>query len=146
MVKETVSLPIKLVCGSSFELVLFVTPLAEEYPVVLGHSWLKSANPTINWTKNTLELTKLTAPERVTTPPIALIGAAAFKRACCLEGSLSFQLAPTSTDRVFGRTSVLSGESAELKEIPKDYKEYVDVFNKNKAKQLLPHCNHDLSI
>jgi len=69
MVKETVSLPIKLVCSSSFELVLFVTPLAREYPVVLGHSWLKSANPTINWTKNTLELTKITAPEQVTTPP-----------------------------------------------------------------------------
>ena len=53
---------------------------------------------------------------------------------------------PTSTNCVFGRTSVLSGESAELKEIPKDYKEYADVFNKNKAKQLPPHRDHDLSI
>ena len=79
-------------------------------------------------------------------PPIALIGVAAFKRACRLEGSLSFQLTPTSTDRIFGRTSVLSGESTELKKIPEDYKEYVDIFNKNKAKQLPPYRDHDLSI
>jgi len=35
-VKEIVTLPINLVCGSSFELNLFVTPLAKEYPIVLG--------------------------------------------------------------------------------------------------------------
>jgi len=55
-VKEIVTLPVKLVCDLSFELSLFVTPLAGKYPIVLGYSWLKLTNPMIDWAKNTLEI------------------------------------------------------------------------------------------
>jgi len=47
-VKEIVTLLIKLVCGSLFELNLFVTLLTKDYSIVLGHSWLKLANPIDN--------------------------------------------------------------------------------------------------
>jgi len=47
-VKEIVTIPIRLICSLSFELDLFVTPLAGEHPIVLGHSWLKVTNPMID--------------------------------------------------------------------------------------------------
>ena len=56
-VKEIVTLPIHFVCGLSSELDLFVTPLVEGYPVILGYNWLRSENPTINWARNTTKLT-----------------------------------------------------------------------------------------
>jgi len=48
-VKEIVTLLIKLVCSLLFELNLFITLLTKDYPIVLGHSWLKLANPIDNW-------------------------------------------------------------------------------------------------
>ena len=81
-VKEIVTLPIKLACGSSFELNFFVMPLAGGYPIVLGYSWLQLTNPTIDWVKNTLRIPQTHHPKQILAPPIVLIGAAAFKRAC----------------------------------------------------------------
>jgi len=89
-VKEIVTLPIKLACGSSFELNFFVMPLVGEYPIVLGYSWLQLTNPTIDWVKNTLRILQTRHPKQILVPPIALIGAAAFKRACQQKGSVSF--------------------------------------------------------
>ena len=145
-VKEIVTLPIKLACGLSFELNLFVTPLAEEYPIVLGYSWLQSMNPTIDWVKNTLRIPQTCHPKQILAPPIALIGAVAFKRACRQRGSVLFQLAPTPSGSNYARASTLLGENAKLTELPEEYMEFSDVFSKNKAKQLLPHHDHDLSI
>ena len=81
-VKEIVTLPINLACDLSFELDLFVTPLARECPIVLGHSWLKSTNSTINWTENTLNFLPSKTLSLNTLPSIALIGAKVFLKAC----------------------------------------------------------------
>ena len=81
-VKEIVTLPIHFACGLSSELDLFVTPLVEGYPVILGYNWLRSENPMIDWAQNTTKLTHTTKSKPTTAPPIALIGATAFKRAC----------------------------------------------------------------
>jgi len=145
-VKEIVTIPIKLICGLSFELDLFVMPLAGEHPIVLGYSWLKTTNPSINWAKNTLELLQDQETKQNVTPPIALIEAVAFRRACREQGSLLFQLTPFSSNTRHGKASTLLRETIELNNVPKDYREFSDVFSKNKSKQLPPHCDHDLLI
>jgi len=145
-VKEIVTVPIKLICSSFFELDLFVTPLAGEHPIVLGYSWLKTTNPSINWAKNMLELPQDQETKQNIMPPIVLVGTAAFKRACQEQGSLLFQLAPSSSNTRHGKASILLRGTTELNNVPEDYQEFSDVFSKNKSKQLSPYRDHDLSI
>jgi len=45
-----------------------------------------------------------------------------------------------------GRASILYSEMPKLDGLPDEYLEFADVFNKNRSKQLPPHCDHDLSI
>jgi len=76
-------------------------------------------------------------------PPIALINAAAFLKACQLNGSQQFsiQLKP---DGSFRTASV--DAAPDLSSVPKAYHDFADVFSKAKASVLMPHREYDLKI
>jgi len=76
-------------------------------------------------------------------PPIALINAAAFLKACQLDGSQQFsiQLKP---DGSFRAASVDAAPN--LSSVPEAYHDFADVFSKVKASVLMPHWEYDLKI
>jgi len=82
----------------------------------------------------------------VCTPPhISLINAAAFVRACKLEGSTKYQLQLRPSDSAKARSSSAS-TLPDLDIVPPEYRDYADVFSKAKASELPPHCDYDLKI
>ncbi|KIO15013.1 hypothetical protein M404DRAFT_78252, partial [Pisolithus tinctorius Marx 270] len=78
-------------------------------------------------------------------PPITLINAAAYVRACKLEGSTQFQLHLCPLDPVLARSTSTS-PPPDLAGVPKDYHNFADVFSKAKASTLPPHWEYDLKI
>jgi len=82
----------------------------------------------------------------VCTPPhISLINAAAFVRACKLEGSTKYQLQLRPSDSAKAHSSSAS-TPPDLDIVPPEYRGYADVFSKAKASELPPHCDYDLKI
>jgi len=82
----------------------------------------------------------------VCTPPhISLINAAAFVRACKLEGSTKYQLQLRPADSARARFSSTS-TPPDLDIVPPEYRDYADVFSKAKASELPPHRDYDLKI
>jgi len=82
----------------------------------------------------------------VCTPPhISLINAAAFVRACKLEGSTKYQLQLRPSDTAKARSSSAS-TPPDLDIVPPEYRDYADVFSKAKASELPPHRDYDLKI
>jgi len=82
----------------------------------------------------------------VCTPPhISLINAAAFVRACKLEGSTKYQLQLRPSDSAKARSSSAS-TPPDLDIVPPEYHDYADVFSKAKASELPPHRDYDLKI
>jgi len=82
----------------------------------------------------------------VCTPPhISLINAAAFVRACKLEGSTKYQLQLRPSDSAKARSSSTT-TLLDLDIVPPEYRDYVDVFSKVKASELPLHCDYDLKI
>ena len=76
-------------------------------------------------------------------PVIALINAAAYVHACKLEGSIQFsiQLRPDSALQAASADAV-----PDLSAVPKEYRDFADVFSKAKALVLTPHWEYDLKI
>ena len=82
----------------------------------------------------------------VCTPPhVSLINAAAFVRACKLEGSTQFQIHLCPSDTAKGWSSSTS-TPPDLSIIPSEYHDYADVFSKAKASELPPHRDYNLKI
>jgi len=82
----------------------------------------------------------------VCTPPhISLINAAAFVRACKLEGSTKYQLQLRPSDSAKARSSS-AFTPPDLDIIPPEYRDYADVFSKAKASELPPHRDYNLKI
>jgi len=76
---------------------------------------------------------------------ISLINAAAFMRACKLEGSTKYQLQLCPSDSAKACSSSAS-TPLDLDIIPLEYHNYTDVFSKAKASELPLHCDYDLKI
>jgi len=73
------------------------------------------------------------------------VNATAFKIACKTKGAISFQIA--SLPIVITSLTVQIGEATpEIPRLPKDYKEYTNVFSTQKAKILPEHRPYDLAI
>ena len=161
MITEAVELPICFPSNNLFSIDFYVTSLDPSCSIVLGHNWLTHHNPLIDWvsgsitfqTPEQVDLTKppmaktcATAakstpaelPPKLQAPPIALINAAAFKQACKMEGSVTFQLniAPSN---VKGHAANLNSETVDMENIPEAYQEFSNVFSKAKADTLAPH-------
>jgi len=84
-------------------------------------------------------------------PQISLINAAAFMRACKLEGSTKYQLQLHPSNSVKARSSSTSTPLV-LDVVPPEYRDYVNVFSKAKASELpchihtFPSCNSGLTL
>jgi len=80
-------------------------------------------------------------------PHISLINAAAFVRACKLEGSTKYkyQLQLCPSDSAKARSSSAS-TPLDLDIVPLEYHDYADVFSKAKASELPLHRNYNLKI
>jgi len=78
---------------------------------------------------------------------ISLINAAAFLRACSLPGSQQFSLNLADIE-VSGRSASTSKlpDPVDLSNVPEEYHEFADVFDKAKAQTLAPHRPYDLKI
>ena len=80
-------------------------------------------------------------------PHISFINAAAYVRACKLEGTQVFQLNLTSDSELFARAATTSTEDGvDLSKIPEEYHEFADVFSKSRADTLAEHRPYDLNI
>ena len=93
---------------------------------------------------NTSEPPNVSPPKK---PSISFINAAAYVRACKLEGTQVFQLNLTSDSELFARSATTaSAEGVDLSKIPEDYHEFADVFSKTRADTLAEHRPYDLKI
>jgi hypothetical protein len=90
-------------------------------PVVLGMPWFKKHNPEVNWKEEKMTL-------RCSAPAITFVSAAAFKRSVKATHGEYFTL---HLQHNVARTLQPS-------ELPEDYHDYADVFDKEKAVALPP--------
>src|SRR5882724_7992593 len=92
------------------------------------------------------EMKKPTSPvEPRKTPRVTLINAAAYSCASKLEGSKCFQLR-ISHPEVTGQTMTTMEKTVDMDNVPKEYHNSTDVFNKSKASKLAEHRPYDLNI
>ena len=77
-------------------------------------------------------------------PKIAFINAAAYMCASKLPGSITFQM--TFSPEGLSAKATSTGSPTDLLDIPEDYHEFADVFDKKKADTLPPHRSYDLKI
>ena len=77
-------------------------------------------------------------------PNIAIIGAAVFLQISKLLGSSNFELCLYSLDIQANFTKL--AKASDLSNVPSEYHEFTDVFNKTKAEVLTPHHSYDLKI
>ena len=121
----SVDLPVTFPTGNTLELSFYVTKLDSPSTAVLGLNWLTAFNPLVDWSSRTIsfptkvisepptpddaatspeestssdESSESPSPEPRSTPLVSHVGAAAFARACKLEGSevYHFRLRATS--------------------------------------------------
>ena len=80
-------------------------------------------------------------------PKISFVNAAAFQRACKLEGSVQFTLSLNSMSACSASISnTTTDDPIDLSKVPPEYHDYVDVFSKKKASTLAPHRPFNLKI
>jgi hypothetical protein len=83
-------------------------------------------------------------PPKLKEPRVALLDAATFMRTCTLDGSHCFLLNLTPEPWA-GAASALA-DAVDLKDLPKEYHDFMDVFSKSKADTLAPRRPYDLKI
>ena len=160
MITEAAELPIHFSPSDLFSIDFYVTSLDPSCSIVLRHNWLTRHNPLIDWvlgsitfrtskqmdptTAPTVDTQSILAetPPKLQAPPIALINVAAFKWACKMEGSVTFQL-NIAQPNVKGCVANLNPESVDMESVPEANQDFSDVFSKAKADTLSPHRPYD---
>jgi len=74
---------------------------------------------------------------------ITLINAAAYQHACQMPRAQTFQLAPTTLSE---QATQIETINPELNEVPLEYHQFSDMFDKQCLKLLPEHCPYDLTI
>ena len=170
-ITQTTLIPLHFPSGEVISVDFYVTPLDKSVSVVLGYRWLSAYNPLIDWKTHSIQFrttpsarpvsptpvpsqltpdstghpTPSTSTPSASAPSISLVNAAAFARACKMEGSESFTLNLTQESLAARGTSVAE-DPPDLSGIPDEYHDYADVFSKGKADTLPEHRPHDLKI
>lgn len=166
-ITQTVALPLHFPSGEVISVDFYVTPLDQSVSAVLGYSWLSAYNPLIDWKKHSIQFRTAPSarpvsdsvptpspppdspPESPTSPrvapPVSLVNAAAFARACKMPGATSYTL-NLAADTTAARSSSISDSPPDLTGIPEDYHEFADVFSKSQADILPEHRPYDLKI
>jgi hypothetical protein len=83
-------------------------------------------------------------PPKLEKPWVAFLDAATFMQTCTLDGSRCFLL--NLTPEPLARAALASADPVDLKDLPKEYHDFADVFSKSKAGTLAPHKPYDLKI
>jgi hypothetical protein len=157
-------IPLRFPDGHTQSLDFYVTPLDSSVSVVLGHNWLTQYNPLIDWVLGSITFrtplsdplvetqsasahassAKSEPPPKIDEPRVALLDVATFMQTCMLDGSHCFllNLAPEPS----ACAALASADPVDLKDLPKEYHDFVDVFSKSKADTLAPHRPYDLKI
>jgi len=152
VITEATDLPIRFPSGDVTLMTFYVTPLDSDCKVVLGHNWLTRYNLLIDWVLSSIKFR--TSTQQVPTPssfpnpvahsPSALrLNAAAFLKACQLDGSQQFSI-EVKPDGSFRTASV--DAAPDLSSVPKAYHNFADTFSKAKASVLAPHREYNLRI
>ena len=153
MITEAAKLPICFSPNNLFSIDFYVTSLDPSCSIVLRHNWLTRHNPLIDWvlssitfqtseqmdpktspmveTHATTKSSSTKAPPKLQAPPVTLINAAAFKQACKMEGSVTFQLNIAPSD-IKGCVANLNSELVDMESVPEVYRDFSDVFSKAK--------------
>jgi hypothetical protein len=102
-----------------------------------------SQGPRVPLSEPPSELPKVSLPK----PSISFVNAAAYSRACKLEGSQVFQINLANHPELLARAAKASPEEViDLSSVPEEYHEFADVFSKRKAFSLAEHRPYDLKI
>jgi hypothetical protein len=83
-------------------------------------------------------------PPKLKEPRVALLDAATLMQTCLLDGSRCFLLNLALEPSACAASA--SADPADLKDLPKEYHDFADVFSKSKADTLAPHQPYDLKI
>ncbi|KAF8222524.1 hypothetical protein L208DRAFT_1222699, partial [Tricholoma matsutake] len=168
-ITQIVKLLVTFPAGEVFNLSFYVTSLNSSCSTILGHNWLKQYNPLIDWSSSQLAfrsadhrgpaplmsplspnllveildsstLSESPIPPKFTPPNISFINAAAYVHASKLPGAVAFQM--TFVPEGLSARSAHSANSSDFSEIPPEYHEFADVFNKTKADTLPLHRSY----
>ena len=161
-ITEELSVPVRFPDQEVLTINFYVTPLDSTCAAVLGLNWLTRYNPLVDWASRRLTFrspapvpsssTSLASVEGFSArtaedpstpvPPISIIGAAAFFKACSLPGSRAFQMSLPSIQA----HSATAADHPDLSSVPSQYHDFADVFSKSKADSLPEHRPYDLKI
>ena len=103
-----------------------------------------TTSPTVE-THTTPKSSPAKTPLKLQVPPIALINAVAFKQACKMEGSVTFQL-NIAQSNIKGHAANPNPKSVDMESVSEAYRDFSNVFSKAKADTLTPHRPYDLKI
>ena len=161
-IRHSVDLLIRFPTGEQHSVTFFVTPLDASCNAVLGYNWLTQYNPLIDWVLSSITFRTpkpadvLANPEKIALAPIssnpptptllvapciALVNAAAFARISKLDDVQTFQLFVSPHDK-----TISDPTPADMSNVPKEYHDFSDIFNKTRADTLGPHKPYDLKI
>lgn len=168
----THSCSLRLNLGQRRETINFDVTKLGQYPLVLGISWLRSANPRIDWRRNTISIGNSESPYSVKALPFVPTTIPNTPNIAWID-STTLNNAPDILDLpvetlVYSEKSLLLSVSSEYgprgptfpddlpdspeyieklrQVVPSQYHDLISAFSKQKADTLPPHRPYDLSI
>ena len=172
IITQAIKLHICFSSGEKQTMNFYVTPLDSSCTLVLGHHWLASYNPSIDWVSGSIKFhskaTPASPPKPTPTPSseptpihpklspadrskpgkpprVTLINAKMFACESTMQGSQCFHL-QVATPEATGRSATNMPGPINLDGVPREYHDFADIFSKSKAGVLADHCPYDLKI
>ena len=172
IITQAIKLHICFSSGEKQTVNFYVTPLDSSCTLVLGHRWLTTYNPSIDWVEGSicfhakatqalplsLPPTPSSEPEPVQLklspadrskpgkpPRVTLINAKVFTCESTIKGSQCFCL-QVATPKAMGQSATNLPGPINSDGVLKEYHDFADVFSKSKAGVLADHRPYELKI